>query len=60
VFGHFAVHFPIPEWSGLISGIAYPFAPAEIERGLAYRFNLNHVVAPDDPREMFRAEHIEV
>ena len=60
VFGHFAVHYPIPEWNGLISGIAYPFAPAEIERGIAYRFNLNHVVEPDDPYEMFRSEHLEV
>ena len=59
-FAHFAVHHPIPEWNGLISGIAYPFAPAEIERGVTYRFNLNHVVEPDDPLEMFRCERLEV
>ena len=59
-FAHFAVHHPIAEWSGLISGIAFPFAPAEIERGVTYRFNLNHVVEPEDPLEMFRCERMEV
>lgn len=59
-FSHFALHYPIPEWRGLISGIAFPFTPAEIDRGPVYRFNLNHVVVPDDPREMFRTEILEV
>lgn len=57
---HFAVHFPIPEWSGLISGLAYPFAPAELDKGAVYRFNLNHVVLPDSPCEMFPLELQEV
>ena len=26
-FAHFALHYPIPEWRGLISGIAFPLAP---------------------------------
>ena len=26
-FAHFALHYPIPEWRGLISGIAFPMAP---------------------------------
>src|SRR5882672_8395839 len=30
--GHMAVHYPVPEWSGLITSIAYPYSPAEIER----------------------------
>ena len=59
-FAHFALHYPIPEWRGLISGIAFPMAPAHVNRGAAYRFNLNHIVVPDDPREMFRTEWIEV
>ena len=25
-----AVHYPVPEWSGLITSIAYPYSPAEI------------------------------
>ncbi|MGG5811126.1 acyclic terpene utilization AtuA family protein [Falsiroseomonas sp. CW058] len=59
-FSHFALHYPIPEWRGLISGLAFPFTPAEIERGPVYRFNLHHVVVPDGPTEMFRTEMLEV
>lgn len=57
---HFALHYPIPEWSGLISTLAFPFAPAELEKGPVYRFSLNHVVYPDDPCEMFPMEMMEV
>lgn len=59
-FAHFALHYPIPEWGGLISGLAFPMAPAHVSRGEVFRFNLNHVVAPDDPLEMFRTELVEV
>jgi hypothetical protein len=59
-FSHFALHFPIPEWRGLISGLAFPLTPPELERGPVYRFTLNHIVVPDDPLEMFRTEILEV
>jgi hypothetical protein len=59
-FAHFALHYPIPEWRGLISGIAFPMAPSHVNRGPVYRFNLNHVVVPDNPLEMFRTEYMEV
>jgi hypothetical protein len=59
-FAHFALHFPIPEWRGLISGLAFPFTPAEIDKGAVWRFTLNHVVVPDTPTEMFRTEFLEV
>ncbi len=59
-FAHFALHYPIPEWSGLISGLAFPMAPAHLSRGEVFRFNLNHVVTPEHPLEMFRTELMEV
>ena len=59
-FAHFALHYPIPEWQGLISGLAFPFTPAEMAKGAVYRFNLNHAVVPDTPLEMFRTEFVEV
>jgi Acyclic terpene utilisation family protein AtuA len=59
-FAHFALHYPIPEWRGLISGIAFPMAPAHLSKGAVYRFNLNHVVVPENPLEMFRTEFLEV
>ena len=57
---HKALHEPIPEWSGLITGLACAYSPAHIERGAVYRFNVNHVVEPDDPYEMFPIEYLNV
>jgi acyclic terpene utilization AtuA family protein len=57
---HMALHNPIPEWHGLISGLAFPFAPAEVDRGPVYEFHLNHVVVPASPTQLFRIEHLEV
>ena len=57
---HRSAHLPIPEYHGLVSSIAYPFSPPEIERGAVYRFTLNHVAVPDSPLEMFRTEMVEI
>ena len=54
---HIAVHYPVPQWTGLITSIAFPYSPAEIPRGPSYRFNMNHVVEPATPLEMFRIEY---
>ena len=51
---HAASHWPIPEWQGFISGIAFPFSPPEIDRGPSYRFTLNHVLIPETPLSAFR------
>jgi len=53
---HVALHLPVPEWSGLITGLACPYNPAHIERGPVYRFNLNHVLEIEDPMEPFQIE----
>jgi hypothetical protein len=53
---HVAMHHPVSEWTGSITGIAHPFAPATIDRGEVYRFNLNHVLELDDPLEVFTIE----
>ena len=53
---HVSAHLPVPGYEGIVSTLAYPFSPPEIARGPAYRFTLNHVVVPDDPHQMFRAE----
>ncbi len=57
---HVSAHLPVSAYEGLISSIAYPFSPPEIERGAAYRFSVNHVLLPDDPHEMFRTKFSEV
>ncbi len=51
IIRHQALHLPIPEWSGLITAIACPYN--QMERGAVYRFNVNHVLEPDSPTEMF-------
>lgn len=58
IIRHQALHLPIPEWSGLITAVACPYNP--IDRGPVFRFNVNHVVEPDDPCEMFPIELFEV
>lgn len=35
---------------------AFPFSPAEVERGPAYEFRLNHVLTLDDPMAAFKLE----
>ncbi len=57
---HQALHLPIPEWSGLITGVACPYNPSYLERGAVYRFCVNHVVEPDDPYEMFPIDYVNV
>lgn len=57
---HQALHLPIPEWKGLITGVACPYSPAYLERGAVYRFCVNHVVEPDDPYEMFPIDYVSV
>ena len=55
---HQALHLPIPEWSGLITAVACPYN--HLDRGAVYRFNVNHVVEPDSPYEMFPMQLIEI
>lgn len=57
---HLAVHNPIPKWNGLISGVAYPYSPNEINRGPVYEFHLNHVLVPDSPTSLFSTEFEEL
>jgi hypothetical protein len=54
------LHTPIAEWSGSTTSFACLHNPAHIERGAVYRFNLNHVVLPRSPKEMFRTSLVEI
>ncbi|MFI7149572.1 acyclic terpene utilization AtuA family protein [Nonomuraea sp. NPDC050022] len=50
------LHLPTPEMHYLPS-LAFASSPAEVERGPAYAFVLNHVVDSITPTGMFRIEH---
>jgi hypothetical protein len=49
------LHLPTQGMNYLPS-FAFASSPAEVERGAAYEFVLNHVVDCDDPAELFRIE----
>ncbi|NQE60604.1 acyclic terpene utilization AtuA family protein [Caulobacter sp. RHG1] len=51
-------HFPVRRGKELPS-YGFPFSPAEVERGRAYDFVLNHVVATQDGLELVRRDMID-
>ena len=55
----FLLHFPLSDEEDLPT-FAFPYSPAETERGPLYEFALNHVMRLDDPMEAFRLEVTEV
>jgi hypothetical protein len=52
-------HFPVHEGQELPS-YAFPFSPAEIERGEVFEFHLNHVVHTTSPSELVRTRWVDV
>ena len=57
---HTALHHPVPEWTGLISNLAFPYSPPELDGGPVYRFCANHLLELDDPGEPFRIEYANI
>jgi hypothetical protein len=55
----FLLHFPLTKEEEMPT-FAFPFSPAQMERGPLYEFCLNHVMELDDPMEAFRLEVHEV
>jgi hypothetical protein len=51
-------HLPLNAGQELPS-YAFPFSPAEVERGRVYEFRLNHVVHVEDPMELVRTVFLE-
>ena len=55
----FLLHFPLSNGEELPT-FAFPFSPAESERGPVFEFLLNHVMTLTDPMEAFRIEEVKV
>lgn len=53
------LHFEV-EKNRPTPSFAFPFSPAEVEKGKIYEFKLYHVLEMDDPFEMIRMETVEV
>jgi hypothetical protein len=58
--GHAGLHQAIPQWKGFTSNFAFPYSPKQIARGPVFRFNMNHIVEPADPYEMFPMEMVTI
>lgn len=54
---HTLIHFPPQGWTGSFVTAAWPFNPPVMERGMTYRFNVNHAIEVDDPLECFRTAY---
>lgn len=54
--GHTILHYPVPQWSGLVSNLAFAHSPHVTRLGPAYNFVLNHSVELEDPLEIFPYE----
>ena len=51
------------EYQGRVNdagNMAFPYSPHDIETGPVYRFNMCHLVEPDDPLEMFAVDVVDV
>jgi hypothetical protein len=55
----YVLHMPLTHEEELPS-LAFPFSPAQFDRGPVYQFKLHHVVAPDSYQEMMQNEYLNV
>ena len=51
----YLLHHPLTKEEE-VPTFAFPFSPAEIDRGAAYEFVLHHVMELSDPMDAFRLE----
>ena len=59
VFNPILLHFEVAKNTPKPS-FAFPFSPAEVEKGRIYEFQLNHVIELDDPFELIRMEYVTI
>ena len=53
------LHFPA-NWNEQLPSFAFPFSPADCDRGPCYEFKFHHVIDVDDPLELIRFAYTEV
>ena len=59
ILNPYLLHHPLTEDEPMPT-FAFPFSPAEMQRGALYEFCLNHVMELDDPMAAFRLDVHEV
>ena len=55
IYNPYLLHFPV-NMEEQLPTFAFPFSPAETERGAVYEFMLNHSVEVNEPMELFHRE----
>jgi hypothetical protein len=55
ILNPYLLHHPLTEDEPMPT-FAFPFSPAEIQRGPLFEFCLNHTLSLDDPMDAFRLE----
>ncbi len=55
----YVLHMPL-SLEGELPSFAFPFSPAQTERGPVYEFKLNHIVEPEDYKEMIQTVYMNV
>ena len=55
----YVLHYPLTREEELPT-FAFPYSPAQSERGALYEFSLNHVMVLEDPMDAFRLEVVGV
>jgi len=59
IYNPYLLHFPV-NLDEPLPTFAFPFSPAETERGAIYEFMLHHVAEVEHPLELFRMEMVVV
>jgi len=54
----YLLHFPLQK-GGAMPTFAFPFSPAEVERGQVFEFSLNHIVEVETPFDLVRFQVME-
>ena len=57
---HQALHLPIPEWSGLITGVACRHSPPFLERGKVYKFAGDSFMETSNPLDFFPCRFVTI
>jgi hypothetical protein len=55
-----ALHSTYPGRKAIAGNLAFPFSPSDLRGGEAFEFSVYHLVAVDDPLELFPVEIVEV
>ena len=54
------LHYPYEGRKATAGNLAFPYSPSDIPMGVSYKFNIYHLVEPEDPGELFPVEIVNV